>query len=157
MFWFLQDIGTVLILCYLMEAKVKYAELFYLDCGVPSVYTGRVIGGSTAKHGAFPWQVGLQEHGRTVCGGSIISPYWVLTASHCIVDARSNRLKSPRTMRVKYVNLISLRQIGQAWVLAPDIGKCPAKNRVMSDETLFTTDTVAWREVIKIVYKLPTS
>ena len=104
----------VLIWGYLAKTKTNPIEYFYLDCGLPSVYTSRVIGGSTAKHGAFPWQVGLQEHGRTVCGGSIISPYWVLTASHCIVDARNDRLKSPRTMTVKYVNLINLRWIGLA-------------------------------------------
>ena len=31
----------------------------------------------------------------------------------------------------------------QAWILAPDIGQCPVKNRVMSGEACFTTDTAA--------------
>ena len=35
----------------------------------------------------------------------------------------------------------------QARILAPDIGQCPAKNRDMSDESCFTTDTVIRREV----------
>ena len=30
----------------------------------------------------------------------------------------------------------------QTWILAPDIGEYPAKNRVISDESYFTTDTV---------------
>ena len=42
----------------------------------------------------------------------------------------------------------------QAWILAPDIGQCPAKNRVISDEGGFTADTVVRCEVKKN-YKLP--
>ena len=30
----------------------------------------------------------------------------------------------------------------QVWILAPDIGQCPAKNLVMSDESCFTTDLI---------------
>ena len=37
----------------------------------------------------------------------------------------------------------------QAWILAPDIGQCPAKNRVISDEGGFTADTVVRCEVKK--------
>ena len=40
----------------------------------------------------------------------------------------------------------------QAWVLAPDIEQCPAKNRVMSDKSCFTTETVVRCEVKKLFY-----
>ena len=43
-----------------------------------------------------------------------------------------------------------------SWKLAPDIGKCQAKNRVMSDEGFFTTDTVVGPRV-NFFYTLPTS
>ena len=37
--------------------------------------------------------------------------------------------------------------LNQTWILAPDIGQCPAKNRVMSDIGCFTTEKVVRREV----------
>ena len=47
--------------------------------------------------------------------------------------------------------------MGKPEYLAPDIEHCPAKNRVLSDEGCFTTDTVVRREVKKLFYKLLTS
>ncbi len=40
-----------------------------------------IIGGNGAPISAAPWQVHLGEAG---CGGSLISPSWVITAAHCI-------------------------------------------------------------------------
>ena len=46
----------------------------------------RIVGGQDAKQGSYPWQVSLYigagGDGGGLCGGSILSENWVITASH---------------------------------------------------------------------------
>merc|ERR1719410_2949397 len=54
-------------------------------CGTSSMLDTRIVGGTNAAKGEFPWQVGLiSKRGRTpFCGGTLISSDTVLTAAHC--------------------------------------------------------------------------
>ena len=54
--------------------------------GLQCTQGARIIGGENAKQGSYPWQVNLQIHkegeGDGLCGASILSENWVVTAAH---------------------------------------------------------------------------
>ncbi|KAL2725897.1 transmembrane protease serine 9-like [Vespula maculifrons] len=64
------------------------AEKPYLGFNLP-LFSPRIVGGSDAEKGEFPYQVSLQwgytcYTSKHFCGGSILNEKWVLTAGHCI-------------------------------------------------------------------------
>lgn len=43
----------------------------------------RIVGGSPAPLGSWPWLVNLQLNGELMCGGVLVDSSWVVTAAHC--------------------------------------------------------------------------
>ncbi|XP_004842498.2 transmembrane protease serine 3 [Heterocephalus glaber] len=55
-------------------------------CGLRTGYSPRIVGGNASSPAQWPWQVSLQFQGYHLCGGSVITPQWIITAAHCVYD-----------------------------------------------------------------------
>nr|XP_046237811.1 coagulation factor VIIi isoform X2 [Scatophagus argus] len=69
-------------------AQVEYpcGRLAPQEAGANQTVVGqtRLVGANHCPRGECPWQVLVQLHGRSHCGGVLIRPDWVITAAHCI-------------------------------------------------------------------------
>lgn len=74
-------------------------DLLVSDCGTTGTrpYEGRVVGGDLVANALYPWMVSITYRYFFICGGTIISSKFVLTAAHCLVKTRSSR-----QIRVKF-------------------------------------------------------
>ncbi|XP_026172563.1 ST14 transmembrane serine protease matriptase a [Mastacembelus armatus] len=80
------------------------------DCG-KTVKSARIVGGQDAEVGDFPWQVSLHaKNFGHVCGASLISPQWLVTAAHCVQDDSKTRYSQPGAWEV-YLGLHTQRKI----------------------------------------------
>uniref|UniRef100_A0A803J2L4 Transmembrane serine protease 2 n=1 Tax=Xenopus tropicalis TaxID=8364 RepID=A0A803J2L4_XENTR len=69
----------------------QVVSLRCISCGVSyNSVASHKVGGTKAASGNWPWHVGLRYKTGLLCGGSIISPKWIVTAAHCVYGSRSS-------------------------------------------------------------------
>ncbi|XP_039713260.1 enteropeptidase [Pteropus medius] len=57
------------------------------SCGkklVAQKVTSKIIGGNNAKEGAWPWITALYYNDQLLCGASLVSNDWLVSAAHCV-------------------------------------------------------------------------
>ncbi|KTG37495.1 hypothetical protein cypCar_00000472 [Cyprinus carpio] len=82
----------------------KTVSLQCSKCGQPT--GSRIIGGSVAADGQWPWQASLHFQGFHTCGGTLVAPDFIITAAHCFPKSRNIRSQLPNNWKV-YIGLVS--------------------------------------------------
>ncbi|XP_051565870.1 transmembrane protease serine 3 isoform X3 [Myxocyprinus asiaticus] len=77
--WY-QSVGTTQV----PSKPSRYTTCLVSACGSRPRFSARIVGGNLSAEGQFPWQVSLHFQSEHLCGGSIISSHWILTAAHCV-------------------------------------------------------------------------
>jgi len=55
-----------------------------VDCGLRNGFVPNIAGGDDSVPGEWPWMARLLYPDDNWCGGTLVSPYHVVTAAHCI-------------------------------------------------------------------------
>uniref|UniRef100_A0A673I086 C3/C5 convertase n=1 Tax=Sinocyclocheilus rhinocerous TaxID=307959 RepID=A0A673I086_9TELE len=69
--------------------------------------SSRIVGGKDSSEGEWPWQVSLHMNTQGhVCGASVISNRWLVTAAHCVQDSEKFKYSQPDQWEV-YLGLLN--------------------------------------------------
>ncbi|CAN0223869.1 unnamed protein product, partial [Lampetra planeri] len=68
--------------CTLFPEKRTSLDCVHCTCPL-HLPLNRIVGGTEARPGAWPWQAILYYNGKFQCGGSLLSNRWVVSAAHC--------------------------------------------------------------------------
>lgn len=81
---------SLVILLFILVASSSAKNSFSLK--LPERNGGRIVGGDTIPISSAPYQVSLQLQAQHMCGASLISSTFVLTAAHCVHQIRERFL-----------------------------------------------------------------
>ncbi|KAG6922005.1 protease, serine 33, partial [Chelydra serpentina] len=95
---------SLLTIALLVTSLVQGAPVSQNQAGCGKRWiSGRIFNAQNAKSRAWPWQVSVRMYGSHICGGSLISESWVVSAAHCFdppVDKSAYRVQLGETRLV---------------------------------------------------------
>ncbi|XP_037818180.1 trypsin beta [Lucilia sericata] len=90
---------------------LAFLGLFTIVC-TQAVPSSRILGGTDASSGQYPWVTSIRVDGAHACVGSIINEEFIVTAAHCVSSLGATSIESSRvTARVGSVNQFAGGQI----------------------------------------------
>nr|XP_056708854.1 plasminogen [Euleptes europaea] len=100
---------------------IPYCPSPQYECGKakfePNRCFARIVGGCVSKPHSWPWQISLRtSFNLHFCGGTLIDPQWVLTATHCLE-------RSPRASAYKVVVGLHRERATETSVQSCDVEK----------------------------------
>ncbi|CAH1099934.1 unnamed protein product [Psylliodes chrysocephalus] len=82
-----------------MVFKLKFVLCFVVI--IKTVYANsRVVNGSDAEEGEFPYAVSLRRMNSHTCGGTILNEKYILTAAHCV--CRDQKAQNSSLFSIQY-------------------------------------------------------
>uniref|UniRef100_A0A8C1NMQ2 Peptidase S1 domain-containing protein n=1 Tax=Cyprinus carpio TaxID=7962 RepID=A0A8C1NMQ2_CYPCA len=71
-----------------LHNKSYKCHAVHVGCGTRPRKRAKIVGGTDAQAGSWPWQVSLQmERYGHVCGASLVASRWLVSAAHCFQDS----------------------------------------------------------------------
>ncbi|XP_066221989.1 enteropeptidase isoform X2 [Saccopteryx leptura] len=70
-----------------LQDSVILLQCNHKSCGekmVTKEVGPKIVGGNNAKEGAWPWLAALYYNGNLLCGASLVSNDWLVSAAHCV-------------------------------------------------------------------------
>ncbi|KAI9556745.1 hypothetical protein GHT06_016536 [Daphnia sinensis] len=76
-----------------MLSALVFTVLLTFASGAPNGGTGRLIGGTQATQGQFPYVVSISRFDQHICGGFIYNDRWIVTTAKCVFGKPMAELK----------------------------------------------------------------
>ncbi|CAF0787106.1 unnamed protein product [Rotaria sp. Silwood1] len=98
----------IFIIILLTLVRLSYQTLYACNasascgCSRNSATVSRIVGGETANSATWGWAVSISIANTYLCGGSIISSSWIITAAHCAEGFTASQFKVYAGSNIRY-------------------------------------------------------
>ncbi|XP_015184626.1 PREDICTED: serine protease nudel-like [Polistes dominula] len=99
-------------------------EIKIINSSINSIYVKYtilgIVGGRTSVPEAWPYLIAMYRDGNFHCGGIILNEYWILTAAHCLVQAKHYYEIQAGILRRSSFSPMTQNRIAKNIIIHPD-------------------------------------